>query len=54
MCLVVAQNLINRLLSVACVPLDFIKRHEDLISSLVSNVNGATGKLVMLIVSFNT
>jgi hypothetical protein len=51
MCLVVAQNLIDKLLSVACVPVAFIKRHEDLISSLVSNVNGATGKLVMLIVS---
>ena len=52
-CLVVAQNLIDKLLSLACVPLVLIKRHEELMSSLVSNIHGATGRIVMLLVSFD-
>jgi hypothetical protein len=51
-CLVLAQNLFERLLSMACVPLVLIKRHEELMSSLVSNINGATGRIVMLFVSW--
>lgn len=51
-CLVLAQNVIDKLLSVACVPIVLIKRHEDLMLSIVSNINGCSGRLVMLIVSF--
>eukprot|EP00970_Alexandrium_tamarense_P003355 scaffold529_cov196-Alexandrium_tamarense.AAC.51 len=46
-CLVSAQNTIDRLISFACVPLDMIKRSDELMSSLVSNINGATGRIVM-------
>ena len=50
-CLALAQNVIDKLLSAAYVPVVLIKRYEDLMVSLVSNINGAVGRLVMLIVS---
>ncbi|KAL3804711.1 hypothetical protein HJC23_008526 [Cyclotella cryptica] len=46
-CMTMAQNLVDKLISLACVPLVLIKRHEELMSSLVSNINGATGRIVM-------
>ena len=43
----IAQNLVDKLISLSCVPLVLIKRHKELMSSLVLNVNGATGRIVM-------
>lgn len=48
-CLVAAQNLIDKLLNFAVVPLSLIKRREELMFSLVSSINGATGRLVMFL-----
>ena len=53
LCLVVAQKTIDKLLSFACVPLSLIKRDDELMLSLMSNINGATGRIVMFMVSFD-
>ena len=46
-CLLLANDVICKLLSVAKVPLSMVKNKDEFISSLVSNINGASGKYVM-------
>lgn len=46
-CLAMAQNLVDKLTTLSCVPLALIKRSDELMSSLVGNINGATGRIVM-------
>jgi len=46
-CLLLANDVIYKLLDVAKVPLTMIKHENELVSSLVSNINGASGKYVM-------
>lgn len=45
--LVLAQGVLDKLVAGARVPLSRIKLQEDLLSSLVGNISGATGSLVM-------
>lgn len=45
--LVLAQGVVDKLICGARVPLSKIKLQEDLFSSLVQNISGATGSLVM-------
>lgn len=42
-----AQHLVEKILVGATVPLTLVKRSDDLLSSLVGNINGATGRFVM-------
>ena len=46
-CLLLANDVIYKLLDVAKVPLMMVKNQHELVSSLVSNINGASGKYVM-------
>lgn len=46
-CLLLSKEVIEKLLDVAKVPLSMVKNEDDFISSLVSNVMGASGKYVM-------
>jgi hypothetical protein len=46
-CLLLANDVICKLLDVAKVPLTMIKNEDEFVSSLVSNINGASGKYVM-------
>ena len=46
-CLLLANDVIYKLLGVAKVPLSMVKNKDEFISSLVSNINGASGKYVM-------
>ena len=46
-CLLLAKQVIDELLHVAKVPLTMVKHEDELVSSLVSNINGASGKYVM-------
>lgn len=46
-CLLLANDVIDKLLGVAKVPLSMVKNKDEFISSLVSNINGASGKYVM-------
>lgn len=46
-CLLLSKEVIEKLLDVAKVPLSMVKNEGDFISSLVSNVMGASGKYVM-------
>ena len=46
-CLLLSKEVIEKLLDVAKVPLSMVKNEDNFISSLVSNVMGASGKYVM-------
>lgn len=46
-CLFLSKDVIDKLLDVARVPLTMVSNNDDLVSSLVSNINGASGKFVM-------
>eukprot|EP00986_Skeletonema_menzelii_P010235 scaffold4939_cov149-Skeletonema_menzelii.AAC.8 len=46
-CLLLANDVICKLLDVAKVPLTMVKNKDEFVSSLVSNINGASGKYVM-------
>ncbi|KAL9188642.1 hypothetical protein ACHAXT_007020 [Thalassiosira profunda] len=45
--LVLAQRVLNKLIGVARVPLEMVNRHDELLSSLVGNINGVTGRFAM-------
>eukprot|EP00985_Skeletonema_marinoi_P001101 scaffold449_cov158-Skeletonema_marinoi.AAC.2 len=46
-CLLLANDVIYKLLDVSKVPLTMVKNKDEFVSSLVSNINGCTGKYVM-------
>ena len=46
-CLLLSKEVIEKLIDVAKVPVFMVKNEDDFISSLVSNVMGASGKFVM-------
>lgn len=46
-CLLLANDVIDKLLGVAKVPLSLVKNKDEFVSSLVCNINGASGKYVM-------
>mmetsp|Transcript_23964 Transcript_23964/g.41018 ORF Transcript_23964/g.41018 Transcript_23964/m.41018 type:complete len:199 (-) Transcript_23964:463-1059(-) len=45
--LVLAQRVANKLMAGAWVPLSMVKQRDHLLSSLIGNINGATGRFVM-------
>ena len=46
-CLVLAQNVVDKLINLARAPLALVKSHNSLLSTLISYINGATGKIAM-------
>mmetsp|Transcript_15502 Transcript_15502/g.32613 ORF Transcript_15502/g.32613 Transcript_15502/m.32613 type:complete len:500 (+) Transcript_15502:151-1650(+) len=46
-CLVLVQNVFEKLIHLARVPLTMVKRHNELLICLINYINGVTGKLAM-------